>query len=220
MFRVPGIASAALGWLLVGCGSGAPPPNAPIEVAAPAEPSAQAADPPPPPAPRSFEEFLASFLERAGEPSADFVDPELGVFAVTNAGAFPHLERFKSYREVLESNLLPALSGPALACANAPWEQSDGRAPGFSCETEAYDVSGACVRGTLESERLISLVKAMTGAVFSEELGEELQQRASQSEPQVSHYAFVREHDLFLYFGRVDGNWKLLWLDARTPCSA
>lgn len=208
---------------MLGCNGGKLSPQAPaIEVGGAeqsAEPEPEPA-PKPKPRPKTFEAFLSDFLRHLDDPSRDVVAHDLGVFAVTNAGAFPHLERFESYRALLESGQVPMFQDARLSCGDSAWITHPGSPPRFSCDTERYDVEGRCVQGSVDSGRLFNLVKAMTGAVFSEELGEMLQAHAARSEAAVTHYAFVAEQDLVLYFGQVHGKWRLVWLDAQTPCSA
>lgn len=200
--------------------SRAPAPVASVEVmpAVERDPEPDLAESDGPLRAERFEEFLPGFVEHMTLAERPHVDGELGVMVATNVGGFPNLDRYQSYGALLSGTRLE-LKDAQRSCVAAGWTKHDD-VPRFSCDTNAYEVSDKCVWGTARGGKFESMAEAMTGRVLSEEYGAELQRVSRATERSISHYALIAPQHLVLYFGNVDGWWRLLGVDAETPCSA
>lgn len=218
---------AALAWVLLGIGSacGATPqePSAPIQVAAPEQPSADveepAAHPEPSPFPTFADEFTAALLSK--QDLDRYVAPELGVFLLTNPGAFHVVSHFDSFAELRSEATPYFLERLGSDCRDAAWFTSDDHVPTYSCDTEQYDIQAPCVRGTIRSAALSKLISLnVQYELIPADEGERRIPAAKRSEVLATHYLFMQPYTLGFYFGQVEGSWKLLWIDSIEPCSA
>lgn len=215
--------SSLLFWICAACGSAPVQPAAPIEVGGGDEAAPEAVEPVAQPEPRPFgafaDEFVAALL--AKEDLDRYVAPELGVFLLTNPGAFHVVTHFDSYSQLGSDPDPNALQRVGDACKAARWTTSDNRVPHYSCDTERYDIEAPCVRGTIQSDELSKLIALnVQYELIPADEGERRIPAAKRSEGLTTHYLFMQPYDLGFYFGLVDGAWRLLWIDAIVPCSA
>ncbi len=213
--------------LAVGCSQ---TPPAPREVSVPAAPEAASNDPSdaePEPYSRFLTRFLAA-LENSGEsPEAlnSFVDPAHGVFLLINPGAFTIVESYRSYGELART---PHLGGSLLHSkmgCDAELHSLSARLPQFSCDDERYDVPHSCYQGEFKSGVLRQHLVWMQEYLPAEtpEAGREFTQlmaKVEGSEQLVTHYFFSTRVSRGYFFGQVGGAWRLIWVNAVSPCSA
>lgn len=199
-------------------------PETPIEVGGAEEPSPvesteRVAHQQPNPFPKFADEFMAT-LNAKGDLDR-YVAPELGVFLLTNPGAFHAVSHFDSLAELRSEGESYVLNAMSDECKDATWFTSDDHVPQYSCETEQYDVSAMCVRGAVHSDALSKLLAAnVQYELIPADEGERRMPAAKRSEELTTHYLFMQRLHLGFYFGLVDGQWRLLWIDAIEPCSA
>lgn len=210
-------------WTCAACGSAPVQPAAPIEVGGSEDAAEAAAEPVAHVEARPFgpfaDEFVAALL--AKEDLDRYVAPELGVFLLTNPGAFHVVTHFDSFAQLSSDPDPNALQRIGDACKAARWTTSDDRVPEYSCDTERYDIAAPCVRGTIQSAELSKLIALnVQYELIPADEGARRIPAAKRSEALTTHYLFMQPYDLGFYFGLVDGSWRLLWIDAIVPCSA
>ncbi|MBX3183800.1 MAG: hypothetical protein KIT72_06725 [Polyangiaceae bacterium] len=213
--------------LAMGCSQ---TPPAPREVTVPAAREAASSEPSTTesePYSRFLTRFLAA-LENSGEsPEAlnAFVDPTHGVLLLINPGALTIVESYRSYSELART---PHLGGSLLHSkmgCEGELHSLSARLPQFSCDDERYDVPDSCYQGEFKSGVLRRHVVWMQEYLPPEtpEAGREFTQlmaKVDRSEPLVTHYFFSTRVSRGYFFGQVGGAWRLIWVDAVSPCSA
>jgi hypothetical protein len=168
-------------------------------------------------APPEFEVFFRNFVQTIARQDAAafnrFIDPQRGLYTIETTGAVPnfHLVRdiaqhrlaktnqpFFSIREQIKTcNLTEAKAFPKVTC------EGDG---------DAYAQKGCFLTD---------------GAAFREQrihryasLPETENQAIDATLPLVSKAVLHTASGYKFYFGRVNGQWKVLFIDLMTPCSA
>ncbi|MEZ4372763.1 MAG: hypothetical protein R3B07_18205 [Polyangiaceae bacterium] len=208
--------------ILTACSSAAVQPSAPIEVGAPQQPPGPeepAAQAQPNPFPKFADEFTSALLNK--QDLDRYIAPELGVFLLTNPGAFHVVTHFDSFAELRSEATPYLLERLGSECKDAAWFTSDDHVPTYSCDTEQYDIQAPCVRGTIRSAALSKLISLnVQYELIPADEGERRIPAAKRSEALATHYLFMQPYTLGFYFGQVDGSWKLLWIDSIEPCSA
>lgn len=179
----------------------------------------------------SYSRFLARFLtvlEGSGATPAaldSFVDPQHGVLLLINPGALTYVFHYPNYRALAHSEYLgPQPLGGDMQCHGELIERS-GRLPQMDCETERYDVSESCYQGQFRSgvlrQHVVWAQEHMPpetpddGARFTR-----LMAAVERTEPFSTHYFYSTRAHRGYFFGQVSGAWRLLWVDAVSPCSA
>jgi len=147
---------------------------------------------------------------------AALVDPQRGVFVLDNPGAFVVPMHFSSLAEA--GARVPALT-PENFRFKCPELRSDST-PHYSCETERWSTEG-CV---LTPNPQFSVARWYDLALQYDilpatEVNERLDQ-ARQADASISHGVYVTDTGFGIYFGRVGCEWRVLAIDAVTPCSA
>ncbi len=174
-----------------------------------------------------FETFLDENAAAVGGGDAAvlerFVDPALGVFLITNPGAFIAVTHHPTLAALMKSS--PAVELPeriALGCSAAPdYVRRDDRIPRFSCETETWDAAAGCTHGSLRSTELQRFAGYMLEyELIPPEPGAKFIARTKSVEPNVSHYVFSTAAQRGLFFGQVSGQWRLIYVRAIEECSA
>lgn len=219
-----------MAWMLLGmgaacsgaaCSSSAVQPSAPIEIAAEQTPPVE--EPAVQPETDAFPTFAREFaaaLQR-GQDLDRYVAPELGIFLLTNPGAFHVVTHYDSFAHIHREGPRYLLGQLADVCTDADWFTSDDHVPEYSCDTERYDVPAPCVLGTIRSEALSKLISLnVQYELIPADEGERRLPAAKRSESLATHYLFMEQVNYGFFFGQVDHQWRLLWIDAIAPCSA
>ena len=202
-----------------------PPAAAPPAVAIP-EPA------PAPPAPKSvspaacsdsedasFESVwpqLRAHLEAGIQGLAPLVDPARGVFVLDNPGAFVVPMHFASIAEVSER--VPAL-GPDNYRLKCPELRTDAT-PHYSCETEQWSTQGCVLTPNPDFSVARWYELALQYEILPAKEANRDLPRAREADASISHGVYSTDATFGFYFGRVGCGWRLLAIDAVTPCSA
>ncbi len=140
----------------------------------------------------------------------ELVDPAIGLYLFDNPGAFEIVRKIAGMSEVPGG--VPVLTGCVL--------RDTRKLPTFSCDTEKWSEEG-CL---LVEKPAVSLAKVAENQIrFAEDraLTDEDQEHLAELgriERLITHAVFFNSRTY--YFGFIDGTWRLIALDAVTPCSA
>jgi len=159
---------------------------------------------------------LRAHLEAGIEGLAPLIDPERGVFVLDNPGAFVVPIHVSSLTEAAER--VPKLRPEHYRWA-CPELQTD-RTPRYSCETEQWSTRGCVLTSNpdLGIEGWYDLAWAYEVIPPGEATANLEPAREADRAIQVGVYA--TDATLGFYFGRVGCAWRLLAINAVTPCSA
>jgi hypothetical protein len=159
----------------------------------------------------TYEDYLA------GEASIDeLVSADLGLWVVHRPGAIDAIERVGSAAELFERFAWLEESIALPAC-----NLGEGM-PEADCERDDYLPADQCWAGDTaeEFDRLSSLQEALVEYELADP-NQALMAELKEIEARVEVRAVVGGQDTVLYFGRVDGSWRLLVVDtAEMDCSA
>jgi hypothetical protein len=159
---------------------------------------------------------LNAHLEAGLEGLASLVDPERGVFVLDNPGAFVVPMHMRSLADV--GKRVPRFT-PEHYRWSCPELHTD-RTPHFSCETEQWSTRGCVMTENPE----FSVARWYELAIQYELLpsGEAAAglEQARQADRAIEIGVYATDAGLGFYFGRVGCAWRILAIDAVTPCSA
>ena len=159
---------------------------------------------------------LRPHLEAGIEGVASLVDPARGVFVLDNPGAFVVPMHFSSLTEA--GARVPALA-PSYFRFKCPELRSDAT-PHYSCETEQWSTEGCVLTPDPEFSVARWYELALQYDILpADEVNERLE-RAREADASISHGVYVTDTGFGVYFGRVGCEWRVLAIDAVTPCSA
>lgn len=159
---------------------------------------------------------LRAHLEAGIEGLAPLVDPARGVFVLDNPGAFVVPMHFASIAEASER--VPAL-GPDNYRLKCPELRNDAT-PHFSCETEQWSPQGCVLTPNPDFSVARWYELALQYEILPAKEAKQGLSRAREADASISHGVYSTDATFGFYFGRVGCEWRLLAIDAVTPCSA
>ncbi|MBU1070775.1 hypothetical protein KJ975_14525 [Myxococcota bacterium] len=140
----------------------------------------------------------------------ELVDPAIGLYLFDNPGVAEIVRKLKGLSEVPGG--LPSFAGCELRDAR--------KLPTFSCDTEKWSEEG-CLLVEKPALRLAKTAENQIKFMEDRELTDEDKKHLGELgriERLVTYAIFFNERSYF--FGFVDGTWRLIAVDAVTPCSA
>jgi len=138
------------------------------------------------------------------------IDPAIGLYLFDNPGAFEIVRKLTGFSDVPGG--VPVLTGCVL--------RDSRKVPTFSCDTEKWSEEG-CLHVENPALRLAKVAENMIKFVEDRALTDEDKKHLGELERierLITHAVFF--NDRTYYFGFIDGTWRLIALDAVTPCSA
>ncbi len=140
----------------------------------------------------------------------ELVDPAIGLYLFDNPGVAEIVRKISALSDVPGG--LPSFAGCALRDAR--------KLPTFSCDTETWSEEG-CLLVEKPALRLAKTAENQIRFMEDREPTDEDKEHfieLGRIERIVTHAVFF--NDRTYYFGFVDGTWRLIAVDAVTPCSA
>lgn len=159
----------------------------------------------------AFRNAATGVLQAINDESADlqkFIHPEIGCFTMTNPGVF-----YVPTHVTQASEVLDVLYIRPIECDNLRF----GEIPYYDCET-GWDKEG-CYFNT-GKYALVQAYQDMVEYKLLEELPQNDVELAQRAEDNMQFVLYSTHNVVGLYFGKIDGQWYLLCVDAVTPCDA
>lgn len=153
-------------------------------------------------------ESLTETLRGDGESLASYVDPTRGVYVITRPGAMDDVEHHADFDDIVASGnawILEALEGPAC-------ELSSGM-PALGCHADEPYPSGCFHEAVVDYGRMTAVASFRQDHEEASYSDEEMHALAT-AESQIRARVALADAKVTLYFGRIDGQWVLLVIDA------
>lgn len=152
----------------------------------------------------------------------EYVHPEIGIYAVTNPGAFPVMYHLEQFDELMATTNL-MMEGREPVCANPVRDTL----PSTKCDSEfgVYDKRGCYYQWHPEAifqyfyEVCLQVDAATPEMDFMESLGID-QPEITVLENAIEFGIYDTDSALGVYLGRIDGKWYILGIDRVDPCMA
>lgn len=164
-------------------------------------------------------EFIVAFDNKDLTSIEKYIDPKSGFFVIDNPGAFIIVEYFTSFNQIamLDSEYgIGYLNHMRTGCR----QFVDGSVPVYSCDEERWNTTG-CFTGKSNSPGLSRLFLNLLQFELLDQFGYDNQiTRAREIDSQITHFIYSTDASVGFYFGKIDGNWRLLCIDKVVPCSA
>jgi len=161
---------------------------------------------------------IAATLAGEGEPLDSYVDPERGLYVITRPGAIDAISHRADLSDAeawgFDSWILDGIANTSCELKN--------EMPPLGCEAEELDAypTGCFEEPVRDYERMTGLVSFLEEYEMGSWSDEEKEAIAT-TESQLRARVALADAGITLYFGRVDGAWVLLVVDAaEQDCSA
>ena len=211
---------------LAGCAAATPSPAPAAPPAAVAVPAPAEGEPTPAAPPRAAcegsEDFeavwprLRAHLEAGIEGVTPLIDPERGVFVIDNPGAFTIPMHVTSLMDAVERV-------PKLTAEHYRWvcpEVHSDKTPHFSCETDQWSARGCVMTPNPEFSVARWYELAIQYELLPPAEARAGLEQARKADLAIEMGVYATDATIGFYFGRVGCAWRVLAVDAVTPCSA
>lgn len=164
---------------------------------------------------KAFFDFQTTVFNEDAEGFNQFIDPERGVYIIENPGALPkmtHVKDIRDFKREFQGQNFFTIKDRLQTC-NLKEEDL----PAFNCggQTEGntgYSKEG-CFAADADSFRKTELFK-------NANLPEQALKQIEETLPMVQRTVLQTSSSYQFHFGVINGEWKILFIDLRIPCSA
>ncbi|HSI90759.1 MAG TPA: hypothetical protein VK927_06545 [Adhaeribacter sp.] len=164
---------------------------------------------------KAFSDFQQAVYNEDTEGVNAFIDPEYGVFIIENPGAMPKMTRvtdISTFKRQFQELSFFSVKERLKTCK--PVEED---LPTFNCEDQTNKNAGYSKEGCFIDDA--KMFRESTIYKFAG-LTEEETELVEDMLPLVQKIILQTTSSYKFYFGIVNGKWRVLFIDLRTPCTA